>query len=360
MGYAAIDANTGLTIPWYHALTLRGRGVMSLTAFPAGLFTGSSGGVLLGDNVTLNGNGAYHSFNALFPLTSAGTAPGFGSIPSGIFAAGRLGGHNESTAGVAAMCVDDPGNSATPGTKVQFSTCTTGAEQNWTVQAGGNVTINGLCLDTVGQATAAGTAVDVNTCGASATQVWTQGAGNTLVNQASGLCLDDPGSKTTNGTVLDIAACSGGANQVWPLPAAPAPASLVPAGPVSASALQSSGQPACLTDNGNSTTPGTAVVMSTCFGNQQQVATVQANGNLQIRGLCLDTAGQATAGGTAVVLNTCGSSTTQVWTPGTNHTLVNQAAGLCLAAAGAANGSALSIAACSSSSSLQKWWLPAV
>jgi Ricin-type beta-trefoil lectin domain/Domain of unknown function (DUF5122) beta-propeller len=361
MGYAAIDANTGLTIPWYHALTLRGRGVMSLTSFPAGLFTGSNGGVLLGDNVTLNGNGAYHSFNALFPLTSTAASPAFGSIPSGIFAPGRLGGHDESTAGVAAMCVDDPGNSATPGTTVQFSTCTNGAEQNWTVQANGNVTINGLCLDTVGQGTASGTQVDVNTCGASATQVWTQGAGNTLVNSASGLCLDDPGAKTTNGTVLDVATCSGGTNQVWPLPSAPAPASLIPAGPVFASALQSSGQPACLTDNGNSTTPGTAVVMSTCYGNQQQNATIQASGNIQVRGLCMDTAGQATASGTAVVLNTCGSSATQVWTLSpANHTLVNQASGLCLAAAASTNGSALSIAACSSSSSLQQWWLPAV
>jgi Ricin-type beta-trefoil lectin domain/Domain of unknown function (DUF5122) beta-propeller len=362
MGFSAIDANTGLTIPWFHGLTLRGLGVVSLTAFPAGLFTGSNGGVLLGDNVTLNGNGAYHSFNALFPLASTTASPGFGSIPSGIFAQGRLGGHNESTAGIAAMCVDDTGNSATPGTTVSFATCTNGAEQNWTVQGNGNVTINGLCLDTVGQGTATGTQVDVNTCGSSTTQVWTQGTGNTLVNSASGLCLDDPGSKTTNGTVLDVATCTGGTNQVWPLPAAPAPASLTPAGPVSAQALQSSGQPVCLTDNGNSTTPGTAVVASLCEGNQQQVATVQAStGNIQIHGLCMDTAGQATAAGTAVVLNTCGSSTTQVWTQSANgKTLVNKASSLCLNATGTTNGSALTIATCSSSSSSQRWWLPAM
>jgi hypothetical protein len=361
MGLAAIDANTGLTIPWFQSYTLRGLGVVSLTAFGAGLFTGSNGGLLLGDNVNLNGNGAFHSFQALFPLNNTTASPAFGSIPSGIFADGRLGGHDESSAGIAAMCVDSGGNAA-PGTSVTFSTCNNSAGQNWTVPGNGNITVNGLCLDTVGQGTASGTKVDVNTCGASATQVWTQGAGNTLVNSASGLCLDDPGSKTTNGTALDIATCSGGTNQVWPLPGAPAPASLTPVGPMSVAALaSSSSQPSCLTDNGNSTTPGTAAVSSLCEGNQQQVATVQANGNIQVHGLCLDTAGQATANGTAVVLNTCGSSTTQVWTSGgPGKALVNQASGLCLNATGTANGAALTIATCSSTSTSQKWWLPAV
>jgi Ricin-type beta-trefoil lectin domain/Domain of unknown function (DUF5122) beta-propeller len=359
MGFAAIDASTGLDIPWFQSLTLRGVGVVSLTAFPAGLFTGSQGGILLGDNVTLNGNGAYHSFEAMFPLTATAGAARFGPIPSGIFANGRLGGHDESTAGIAAMCVDDTGNSATPGTTVSFATCTNGPEQNWTVPGNGNVTINGLCLDTVGQGTAAGTKADVNTCGSSATQVWTQGAGNTLVNKASGLCLDDPGSATTNGTVLDIATCTGGTSQAWPLPAAPTPPSLTPAGVVSGP-VQANHQPACLDDPNGSKTPGTAMQVHMCEGNAAQHATLTGAGGIQISGLCLDTAGQATASGTAVVLNTCGSSATQVWTPGTGHTLVNKAAGLCLNAAASTNGSGLTIAACSSSSSLQKWWLPTI
>jgi hypothetical protein len=361
MGMSALDANTGLAIPWFHPLTLRGEGVMSLTTFPAGDYAGSNGGLLLGNGVTENG-GAYHSFNALFPLTSTATSPTFGSIPSGIFSQGNLGGHDEGQggSGIAAMCVDDTGDSATAGTDVEFSTCTNAPEQNWTVEPDGNVEVNGLCLDTAGQATASGTKVVVGTCGASTTQVWTQGAGNTLINKAAGRCLDDPGSSTASGTVLDIAACSGGANQVWPLPGAPAPASLTPAGPLSSQVNQSNTQPACI-NTGSSTAPGTAVDMATCSGAAVQTATIESDGNIKIEGQCLDTAGQATASGTGVVLNTCGSSSTQVWTQGAGHSLINKAAGLCLNADGSTNtGTLLDIATCSSGVATQGWRLPAV
>ena len=361
MGLSALDANTGLAIPWFHPMTLRGEGVMSLTTFPAGAYAGSDGGLLLGNGVTENG-GTYHSFNALFPLTSTATSPAFGSIPSGIFSQGDLGGHDEGQggSGIAAMCVDDTGDSATAGTDVEFSTCSNAPEQNWTVESDGNVEVNGLCLDTAGQATASGTTVVVGTCGSSTTQVWTQGTGNTLINKAAGRCLDDPGSSTASGTVLDIAACSGGANQVWPLPGAPAPASLTPTGPVSSQVSQSVNQPGCI-NTGSGTAPGTAVQMDTCTGAAVQTATIESDGNIKIEGQCLDTAGQATASGTGVVLNTCGSSTTQVWTQGTGHTLINEAAGLCLNADGSTNsGTLLDIAACSSSVATQGWRLPAV
>jgi hypothetical protein len=345
MGFAAIDANTGLAVPWFHPMTTRGQGVMSLTAFPAGQFTGSNGGVLLGDDVTPNGAGQYHSFNAMFPLTSTASSPTFGSIPSGIFRTGRLGGSDESSAGVAAMCLDDPADSSTSGTAVDLSTCTNGAGQNWTVQPGGTITINGLCLDT------SGSKVVVDTCSAATSQQWAQGTGDTLVNHATGQCLDDPMSSTKNGTALDVATCSGGSNQVWPLPAAPAPSSLTPEGPVAASVPSGSAQPACLNDTG--TTPGTAVEVWTCYDNQAQHASIEGNNAIQIQGLCLDTSGSQ------VVLNTCSGASSQVWTPSTGHTLVNQASGLCLNAPSQANGTGLTAATCSPTSKNQQWWLPA-
>jgi Ricin-type beta-trefoil lectin domain len=351
MGFAAIDANTGLAVPWFHPMTLRGNGVVSLTAFPAGEFSGSQGGVLLGDNVTTNGQGGYHSFEALFPLTSTTASPTFGSIPSGLFLTGRVGGSDESTKGVAAMCVDDTGNSSTPGTKVEISTCTNGAEQNWTVQTNGTITVNGLCLDT------SGTSVIVNTCSGGTSQQWTQGAGNTLVNQASSLCLTDPGSvtKPVNGTALDVASCTGAATQVWPLPAAPLPASLTPVGAISASVPSSTSQPSCITDTGDSTTSGTAAEMSLCLDSQAQDATINANGTIQIQGLCLDTSGSN------VVLNTCSGATSQVWTSsGSGNTLVNSASSQCLEATSQSNNAALTTASCSSSNVNQQWWLPAV
>jgi Ricin-type beta-trefoil lectin domain len=362
MGFSAVDANTGLAIPWFQPLTLRGQGTMSLTAFPAGAYSGSDGGILIGNDTTESG-GVYHSFDALFPITSTSTSPTFGSIPSGLFSQGRVGGHDESTAGYAALCVDDPGDNSAAGTVVEAATCDNDAGQNWTVSSGGNIAVsNGLCLDTVGEGTTSGTNVDVNTCSSTAaTQDWTQGSGNTLVNSASGLCLSYPGSLTKpTAADLDITSCTGGVNQVWPLPAAPAPASLTPVGPLSSEELQGSAsaatQTACLTGHNNN------VKMSVCIADPVQEATVEANGNIEFDGLCLDTSGEAITAGTQVVLRPCGSSATQVWSqpggPGT--TVVNSAAGLCLSISSATNGSTADIATCSSTTTGEKWWLPAV
>jgi hypothetical protein len=244
------------------------------------------------------------------------------------------------------MCVDDPGNSSASGTAVDLSTCTNGAGQNWTGQPGSTITINGLCLDT------SGSRVVVDTCSGATSQQWAQGTGNRLVNQAAGQCLDDPGSSTKNGTALDVATCSGGIGQVWPLPAAPIPSSLTPAGPVAASVPSPTAQPACLQDTG--TAPGTAVELWTCYDNQAQHASIEAGNAIQINGLCLDTSSSQ------VVLNTCSGATSQAWTPSTGHTLVNQASGLCLNAASQANGTGLTTATCSSANKNQQWWLPAV
>ena len=365
MGLSAIDANTGLAIPWFQPETERGNGIMSLTTFPAGDYTGSNGGLLLGNNVDTNA-GAYHSFNALFPLTTVPAAsPTFGSIPSGIFSQGAVGGYDEGgnkglKPGIDPMCVDDAGDSIIPGATVDFATCDNAPEQNWTVESDGNIELNGLCLDTAGEAVTTGTDVDLNTCSAATTQVWTQGTGNTLVNSAAGLCLTDPGSSTTSGTILTITACGTTSNQVWPLPAAPAPASLTPAGPLYSADIPSSSQPSCLTDTGDSKKPGTAAEMSSCYGGTAQTSAIESNGNIEIQGLCLDTAGEATVSGTQVVLNTCGTSATQVWTPGTGHTLVNQGSGLCLNASSITNGAPLSIATCSASAATQRWRLPAL
>ena len=362
MGMSAIDANTGLAIPWFQPETERGNGIMSLTTFPAGDYTGSNGGLLMGNNVDTNA-GAYHSFNALFPLAAVAPAsPTFGSIPSGIFSQGAVGGYDEGgnkglKPGIDPMCVDDAGDSIIPGTTVDFATCDNAPEQNWTVESDGSIEVNGLCLDTAGEAITTGTDVDLNTCGTATTQVWTQGTGNTLVNSAASLCLTDPGSSTTSGTILTITACGTTSNQVWPLPAAPAPASLLPSGPLYSADIPSSSQPSCLTDTGDSIKPGTAAEMSSCYGGTAQTSAIESNGNIEIQGLCLDTAGESTANYAQAVLNTCGTSATQVWTPGSYDTLVNKASGLCLTTASNANKALLYITSCYNTIA-ETWRLP--
>jgi Ricin-type beta-trefoil lectin domain/Domain of unknown function (DUF5122) beta-propeller len=359
-GLAALDPDTGLALPWWHPQTSRGYGVDSLVLFPAGSYPGSNGGLLVGTNVNSIG-GVYHSMNAIFPLTDTGTHVPGGPILSGIFSQGRLGGTDESTAGVAAMCVDDAGNGSAPGTTVQLTTCQNDAEQNWAVEPGGTIQINGMCLDTQGAGTAPGTPVVLGTCNGSGTQSWSQGAGRSLVNQAAGLCLDDPGASTTNNTPLQIAACDGSVEQAWPLPTAPGPPAPPPVGSVYPNEEQHNGDVPCLDNAGGAAIANSKIVLQACVGSMPEQWTMAADGTFQSFGMCLDTAGGGTSQGTLTVLNTCDGSGTQVWQPGPNGSLVNQASGLCLDDPGfqTANGTQLQIYSCNGGSN-QHWWLPEV
>jgi len=359
-GLTALDPNTGLALPWWQPETSRGYGVDSLVLFPAGSYAGSNGGLLVGTNVSSIG-GVYHAQNALFPLTDASQHTSGGPIMSGIFSQGRLGGTDESTAGVAAMCVDDAGDGSAAGTTVQLTTCQNDAEQNWVIEPDGTIRINGLCLDTSGGAIAPGTPVVLGTCTGTGTQVWSQGPGSSLVNQASGLCLTDPGGSTTNNTPLQIAACDGSIQEAWPLPSAQAPPAPPPTGGVYLSKEQANGDVPCLDNSGGAAIAGSKIVLQACVGAKPEQWTAAADGTLRSFGMCLDTAGGGTSQGTLMVLNTCTGSGTQVWTPGPNGRLVNQASGLCLDDPGSNtnNGTQLDIWACTGGSN-QHWWLPEV
>jgi hypothetical protein len=352
-GVAALDANTGQALPWWQPQTARGHGTLFLSTFPAGLVTGSTGGLMVGTDVNSIA-GVYHSETATFPGAAAGGAPG-GPIPSGIF--NENGGTNTGLD----MCIAEAGDTGTPGAAVQLSNCDDSAGQNWTESAGGTITINGLCLDTQGGGTSSGTKLVAATCSSAATQKWTQGSGNVLTNAgAPGTCLDDPGSSTTNGVQLDIATCSGGSNQVWPLPAAQAPPAGPPAGPVF-SPLIASDNELCMDDANGSTSPGAVVDIYTCNGTAGQSWTVNTGGTITDHGLCVEPQGGATASGTPVTLDTCTGATSQVWTVGSNYSLVNKAANLCLTDPGSSltKGTQLTISSCNGGKN-EQWRLPAV
>ena len=354
-GLSALDANTGLSLPWWHPQTGRGIGIPALTAFPAGAFPGSDGGLLIG-TTTNSVAGTTHSELAMFAGTASTTPTPGGPIPSGIWAAGRPGVDEESgpNTGVAAECVDDAGNSGAPGAAVQLITCMNDNEQNWTVNSDGTIGVNGLCLDTQGGGTASGTPVVVDTCDGAPTEVWQQGTGNTLVNQgASGLCLDDPGSSTTSGTALQIATCSGSSGQVWPLPVAQAPPPPPPAGPFYSQLVNGDNVP-CIR------WLSTKAELAKCDGTPQQTWAAESNGTFQINGKCLDTASEGTSPGTLTDLATCNGSSTQAWAVESDYTVRNQASGLCLDVPGgiATYGLQLDIATCVSGVNYQKWRVP--
>jgi Ricin-type beta-trefoil lectin domain len=353
-GVAALDANTGLALPWWEPQTTRGHGTQFLSTFPAGLAAGSNGGLLLGTDVSSVG-GAFHGETAMFPLTSTASSVPGGPIPSGLF--DDDGGSNSGTD----MCIDEAGDSTTSGAAVQLADCSDAPEQNWTLAANGTIQINGLCLDTQNGATASGTQLVADACSGAKTQQWAQGTGNSVTNGgAPGMCLDDPGSSTTSGTKLDIATCNGGSNQVWPLPAAQAPPAGPPVGPVF-SPLISNDNELCMDDSNNSTTSGAVVDIYPCSGSVQQNWTIGTNSTIQVHGLCLDTQGGATASGTDVVLDSCNGGNSQVWTVGATYALVNKAANLCLADPNSSTtkGTQLIISSCNGGKN-EQWRLPAV
>jgi hypothetical protein len=357
-GIGAIDANTGLALPWWHPMTSRGIGVQSLATYPAGTFAGSNGGLILGTDVS-NIAGVTHSELAMFPMTYTSTPESGGPILNGMFSDGWLGGLDESGQGVADMCIDDSGNSSTPGTTVDMATCNNSVEQDWTIGSGQAIQINGLCMDTSGGATTPGTQVVLNTCDGASSQVWTQGSGNTVLNQASGLCLDDPGSSTTSGVVLDVNTCTGAVSQSWPLPVAQAS----PPPPPTGLFYTSQGLPAdavpCMSDEKAIQTQGNPVIIQDCEGYAWQNWTLESNGTIQFKGRCLDTANGGTSPGTNVVLDKCTGVTSQVWQVSSGQSLVNQASQLCLNNPGDSVGVQLSISWCNGSSN-QRWWLPEV
>jgi Ricin-type beta-trefoil lectin domain/Domain of unknown function (DUF5122) beta-propeller len=360
-GVAALDAHTGMALPWWEPQTARGHGTEFLGTFGPGLATGTlaKGGLLLGTDVSTIG-GVFHGENGAFPLTSTAAITPGGPIPSGIF--NENGGTNTGLD----MCVDEAGNSATAGAAVQLVDCNNSPEQNWTVAANGTIGINGLCLDTKNGATSSGTQVVAATCDGAGTQQWAQGTGNSVTNAgAPGLCLDDPNSSTASNVNLDIAACNGGASQAWPLPAAQAPPAGSPTGPVFSPLLKNSNE-MCMDDSGGGTVSGTKVDIYVCNGSASQAWTVGPDGTIQVHGLCLSTTGGGTASGTSVDLETCNGSNSQVWTPGSSFSLVNKAtvngsSKLCLTDPGSSktNGTQLTISACNGGSN-EQWRLPAL
>ena len=123
-------------------------------------------------------------------------------------------------------CLDDTNNSVSAGNPVQLMECTGNLQENWVVEAGGTIQIDGnYCLDSANPSQTGSVLVVLNPCSGAASQHWTVGTnyelvntGATSVNRGTPYCLDDPASNSANHTQLEIYSCNGGNNQAWRLP----------------------------------------------------------------------------------------------------------------------------------------------
>ena len=118
----------------------------------------------------------------------------------------------------AGMCVDDPGNSPAPRTRIEADECDGGAAQQWTFTDGALVH-NGLCLNDKGSG-GSGSLVVLYPCTGLPNELWTHNTSGEYVLQAHDgtLCLTDPHNSTTNATNLEVTTCTTTPAQLWTLP----------------------------------------------------------------------------------------------------------------------------------------------
>ncbi|MET0237723.1 MAG: PHB depolymerase family esterase [Kibdelosporangium sp.] len=153
------------------------------------------------------------------------TLPQAGMIAYAISFLGLDGGGSSSGGQLQAVgavkCLDVPGQSTTPGTKVQIWDCHGGANQIWTATSAGELSVyssaSPRCLDAEGGATTAGTAVIIWSCHGGTNQKWRLNANGSVTATQSGLCLEVTGSSTANGAAVRLWTCNGQANQQWAL-----------------------------------------------------------------------------------------------------------------------------------------------
>jgi GH25 family lysozyme M1 (1,4-beta-N-acetylmuramidase) len=212
-------------------------------------------------------------------------------------------------------------------TSIAIETCSTAANQNWTIAADGSLHENGSCLVAQSVSTSKPASLDLTSC--TVAQRWQAQSDAVLVNLTDNRCLADTG--TSNGVLATASVCvatpnnTGSAStpstsQQWTLPAGPL-TSGIPGN--CASNVVSTGQPAG------------AVTLRACDGTSMQAWTLEPSGQLDLGGLCLGLTGGATTPGTLVHLVTCATAhSSQVWQLAEGPIgveIFSPAAGLCLA-----------------------------
>jgi hypothetical protein len=99
-------------------------------------------------------------------------------------------------------CLDDPGNSAKAGTKIDAATCSSSAEQQFSFN-GAFMIINNLCVDNT-----SGSTLELESCSGGPTEQWSVNPNGTIEDiQTSTKCFRASGSSVTAGS------CSGSASE---------------------------------------------------------------------------------------------------------------------------------------------------
>jgi len=118
--------------------------------------------------------------------------------------------------GYAGKCAADNGDSSALRTRIQISTCSGTASEQWSFSSG-ELRHGSMCMNAKGTARS-GSLVILWGCTGAPNEIWTHNSAGEYVLKATGLCLDDPAYSTTNGTQLIVYSCKDTVNQRWTLP----------------------------------------------------------------------------------------------------------------------------------------------
>ncbi|OLZ65189.1 hypothetical protein AVW11_17405 [Streptomyces amritsarensis] len=119
----------------------------------------------------------------------------------------------------AGNCVDNDGNSADDGNRIQIAGCNGTDAQKFQIRDDGTIRTNGACLNASAAGTANTTPIELRACDGSApSQKFLPRADGTIHNPVSGRCLDLGNADTTPGRQLWLWDCTGSAAQRWSVP----------------------------------------------------------------------------------------------------------------------------------------------
>jgi hypothetical protein len=204
--------------------------------------------------------------------------------------------------------------------------CDTKAQEHWTYvpdaapDSAGNLVAHGKCatIVKVGQRRK----IELQTCTTAANQKWSLQLGPIgLENPATGQCLYDPKDSSHNGAWVEALSCEYGLEGMD---------FTVPAGP-----LRSALGGTCMTDPANSQTPHVKMTAERCDGAGDQLFRVFSNWYItQHNKLCLNSYGNpygkpGIAPGRPIELIKCGQAES-FWLPLPNGEIINYATDLCL------------------------------
>lgn len=135
---------------------------------------------------------------------------------------GKVGGAMAPVSSSTGLCLDNPGNSVTSGTRVRVYTCNNSTAQKLEWNSDGSIkfrpnSTTELCLDNANNAAANGNPIRIYTCNGTVAQRWEYRDNGSIYHPSTGMCIDNPNNSAASGPEIQLYGCNATAAQTWGL-----------------------------------------------------------------------------------------------------------------------------------------------